>query len=93
MLLFHEKYMLTFILMAAKHGPGATKARKVNGTKKKQLEEQVKMIGLKKKKSVLNRQSFPESKMGRGSAICTKQHAQLVEQVQNNFFNVKLKRF
>lgn len=43
--------MLTFILMAAKHGPGATKARKVNGTKKKQLEEQVKMIGLKKKKA------------------------------------------
>lgn len=86
--------MLTFILMAAKHGPGATKARKVNGTKNKQLEEQVKMIGFKKKKkSVLNRQSFPESKMGRGSAICTKQHVQLVEQVQNNFFNVKLKRF
>lgn len=50
------------------------------------------MIGFLKK-SVLNRQSFPESKMGRGSPICTKQHVQLVEQVQNNVFNVKLKDF
>lgn len=55
--------MLTFILMAAKHGPGATKARKVNGTKKKQLEEQVKMIGLKKKKR-FKQAEFPRIKDG-----------------------------
>lgn len=57
--------MLTFILMAAKHGPGATKARKVNGTKKKPLEEQVKMIGLKKKKKKRFKQAeFPRIKDG-----------------------------
>lgn len=69
-------------------GQGQQKATKVNGTKKKQLEEQVKMIVFKKKAE------FPRIKDGQRftnlyKTACTA----CVEQVQNNVFNVKLKRF